>query len=1227
MGSDQQPDPYVRNTIGGVEMIQNMSKNNGRSALVNRTESVHGTHGMSAETIRCANGVSTLLIRLLQTSALVIVSAGSGVADAKKLCTDLSCSISAASPAKVKGQPATLADAGYAISVDGERLDGAGASTISDTENADIQIKFDGLDVKPQLNISIAQRSETQVTFHTASNYSAWIAKAEVRIVERAKSGEPQFLASVPVVDSGEAIFERPQSKNQNLAYSLRVYDTQGRFDETQLFALGEISENNEALESGDAIGKTDSSEDQSLIRNIPVYGGAVTVSGTRVASGNKVTALGKAVPVDVAGKFVTQQILPAGEHDVDVTVHGKGDERVSFKRSITIPANDWFYVALADLTIGKSFGNGKLVSASPQDYDRVYSKGRLAFYIKGKIQGKYLLTAAADTGAGDVRTLFKNLDSKDPRKFLGRIDPEQFYPVYGDDSSSIEDAPTRGKFYVRLERGDSHVLWGNFKSTVTGAKLIRNERAYYGANGVYRSEDTTSFGERKIEASAYAAQAGTLPQRDVLRGTGGSAYFLKRQDVVAGSETISIESKDPVSGRVTSRRQLVAGQDYDFDAVQGIIILRQPLSATEISTGAVTTTTNNIINLVAQYEYTPTVGQADGYSYGGRAQAWAGEHVRLGATGMSEKTGNADQRLVGADVLLRHSDMTFLRVEVAQSQGPGFGRSLSSDGGLTLNDEAATGIRGKTARAYTLEGQADLAEISGDRLSGQVSGHLEKKARGFSTLDEDIAASQTSWGLTGKLDITKGASLEASYEDFADASGKHQQEAKIDGVFALSDKWQARVGVDHVDAFTPTGPVDKNGQRTDIGARITYSPSEGKSAYLFGQATVDKAGGIFRNDRAGVGATAKLTGTLGLTGQISYGTSGIGAAAGITYDPNTDNNYYLEYRLDPNRTVENANAYGTDLGGVVMGAKRRYNDVLLAFAENNYDMFGRRRSLNSTYGVTFTPDSYWTVTGGLEAGQISEKLSSDFNRQAASFSIGYKDGDELAARIRGEVRLEDSKDHSKDRQTYLTAATLSWKTDENWRFIANLDAVISHSDQSSILNGRYVEAGLGFAYRPVDNDRFNALVKYRFLYDLPGSDQVNANGNILGPAQRSHIFSADASYDLNEYLTVGAKYGFRVGQVSSTRGASDFVASSAQLGIIRADVHVVHNWDALLEARVLTSPGVKTTSYGALAAVYRHFGDTMKVGVGYNFGTFSDDLADLTYDDQGVFLNVAGTF
>jgi hypothetical protein len=298
------------------------------------------------------------------------------------------------------------------------------------------------------------------------------------------------------------------------------------------------------------------------------------------------------------------------------------------------------------------------------------------------------------------------------------------------------------------------------------------------------------------------------------------------------------------------------------------------------------------------------------------------------------------------------------------------------------------------------------------------------------------------------------------------------------------------------------------------------------------------------------------------------------------------------------------------------------------AYAENNYDMFGYRRSLTTTYGVIYTPTALWSVNGGIEYGDVNDPFgTSALERIAVSGSVIFRDEESVSWRLKTEVRFEDSLDGTKDRDTYLVAAGTSIKYNEDWRFLANFDAAISDSNQAAFLDGDYVKASLGYAYRPADNDRFNALFKYIFLYDLPGPDQVTSQGSILGPAQRSHVVSVDFNYDLTQHITVGAKYGVRIGEVSETRSDKDFVKSSAHLGVLRADLHIVKNWDALIEARLFHTPEINTTKIGYVAGVYRHLGNNLKLGVGYNFGRFSDDVSDLTFDEHGVFVNLVGKF
>lgn len=103
--------------------------------------------------------------------------------------------------------------------------------------------------------------------------------------------------------------------------------------------------------------------------------------------------------------------------------------------------------------------------------------------------------------------------------------------------------------------------------------------------------------------------------------------------------------------------------------------------------------------------------------------------------------------------------------------------------------------------------------------------------------------------------------------------------------------------------------------------------------------------------------------------------------------------------------------------------------------------------------------------------------------------------------------------------------------------------------------------------------------------------------------------------------------YGFRMGEVEGARAAGDFTDSTAHLAIIRADWHVVHKWDVLGELRYLYTAETRTRERGVLAGIYRHVSNNAKIGMGYEWGSVSDDVADLDYDSSGLFLNIIAKF
>ena len=64
---------------------------------------------------------------------------------------------------------------------------------------------------------------------------------------------------------------------------------------------------------------------------------------------------------------------------------------------------------------------------------------GRAAGYVKGRMQGKYLLSMRFDSQSDEDNRLFRD------------IQPDEFYPVYGDSSTKGFDAQSTGKLYIRV--------------------------------------------------------------------------------------------------------------------------------------------------------------------------------------------------------------------------------------------------------------------------------------------------------------------------------------------------------------------------------------------------------------------------------------------------------------------------------------------------------------------------------------------------------------------------------------------------------------------------------------------------------------------------------------------------------------------------------------------------------------------------------------------------------
>ena len=764
-----------------------------------------------------------------------------------------------------------------------------------------------------------------------------------------------------------------------------RVYGADGRYDET--IAVSLVSADSRGLIPGVEDGSS-----SLAVNRIPVRGGSVTVSGESVAPGGIVQTLGESIRPAPDGSFVLQRILPAGEYVVDVSV--RGPSALNLSREVEIPQSEWFYLGVADVTVG-----ARVTAGQPSE---TYARGRVSGYAKGIIQCGYTITASVDTREENLKDIFRNLDRKDPRSVLLRIDPSEYYPVYGDDSTYVEDAPTSGSAYVKIEKDGNHLTWGNSQSEVRGSEYLRNERTLYGLSGKWVSTAQTSHGEPRAEISGYASQPDNLPQRDVFRGTGGSSYFLTRQDVSRGSETLTAEVRDRITGRVISRQFLTYGTDYEINYLQGLVTLTRPLSGSA-SNGVVITNPRGDydVNLVVQYEYTPVASDLSGYSVGGRAQVWATDSLRVGVTAQKEETGPADQTAPGVDVHYRLGERSYVEAEYAESDGPGFGNTYSYDGGFVVaTNPAAAG----TGAARRVEMLLDLQEM-GLKTEGTFTVFAENRDSGFSTLDYSVTADERLSGFA--LDIKQNEKLSWSlyHDQFSSAANNRARESGLELSYQMNERDKFSFGLESIERTSAA----ETGGRTDVALRYDRKINDDVSWYAVGQVTATVTG-LDSNDRLALGGSYKLNDHWTAEGEISGGSLGAGGRILASYSDGDRRSRYFGYEFDPSTSLVGASISGEDHGRFVIGAREQINDSIVVNGESSYDLLGTSRTLTQAYGVEYSRTDFLTYSFNFEGVTVTDpNAGSDLDRWAVSIGARHED-ESLAARARLEFRQDKAK-------------------------------------------------------------------------------------------------------------------------------------------------------------------------------------------------------------------------
>ncbi len=1104
-------------------------------------------------------------------------------------------------------------------------------------------------------------------TFSIYTNYASFVQKAEVLIyapndVDRIKpiavlpvDWQPT-LSTATVQWSGRLDLPVALQEGQSLSYSLRVYGQEGLWDETNYRTIRllsvfnqqkELDRKQESLSLNAARLKNPSiggnleayaleteiyGENALLIQNIPVSGSRVRVRGNGLADKSVLKINQQAVPIDTKGQFVAEYILPTGRHQLDVEVADvSGQSGFSGKLDVNVTGKYFFLVGLADLTLSETTVNDNLTALSPAEkerFDKVQSEGRLAFYLKGKIQGKYLITAQADTQERQIDDLFDGFFKADAKDLFRRIDPDAYYPVYGDDSTTVRDVDTQGRLYVRLDWDKNQLLWGNFNVDLNDTTLMQYNRGLYGAKALVRSKSITDLGEPKSQLQVFASEQQTSPGYSEFLGTGGTLYYLKHADILPGSEQISVLVRDENSGRVLGEAKLVSGRDYEMDDFQGRVILTRPLQQIVRDNKIIVDNPNggDQQTLVVNYEYFPDNLDADSLVSGIKGRQWLGDHVAVGGTYIEDRRAGDDYKLEGVDVILQKGKGTFLRLESAKSESDSSPIFYSDNGGLSFFEVPTTLQR--EGAANSVEASINFKELGLTSRETLLKAWYVDKEAGFSNSRIDnVGYDVLDTGVEGGKQLTKNINLRASYRDLSRKSLSDYEtlkQSKLNAIWTYLPNQSISTEFQRVEEDV-SGSV---GSASLFGVRFNNRIGEHLDVYTGGQIAFDRTN-YEENDAWMAGALYTFDNLSSLGLDYIHGDRGNALTAVGEYRRTENHTLYSSYTYSPDATISNDlfdQSYFKE-NGFTVGQRWQINDKVRWTNESQWIKDNGQKGSVDNFGLEFVPYTDWTVGLTIQQGTLTSiATGEETDRDAYSVNAGFSDLT-LDWNSRLEYRRDDG---SENRYQWVTTNRAAYKLSEDWRLMGRLNYSYTTNDQTKVVEAQLVESGLGLAYRPI-NGRWNALGKYTYLYDL-GSPAQSGGSNY---DQSSQVFSVEGTYEANPRWEYAGKLAYRLSEARFGRGVGDWYSNNAIFAALQTRYHLgdrgdVANlwsgWSAMGEYRVLDveNDGQKG---GMLVSLDKDINQYMKVGIGYNFTDYSSDLTDLDYDHQGWFLNILGRF
>ncbi|MBP7566749.1 MAG: DUF11 domain-containing protein [Burkholderiaceae bacterium] len=813
----------------------------------------------------------------------------------------------------------------------------------------------------------------------------------------------------------------------------------------------------------------------------------------------------------------------------------------------------------------------------------------RAAFYLKGTIKGDYLLTAAYDSDKTEKDTLFRD------------IKPDAYYPVYGDDSVRAYDAQSTQRLYVRVDKNRSFLLYGDF--TTAGNPEVRQlsqfSRSLTGIKHQYEADGV------RVTSFASRTTASQIMEEQPALGISGP-YFLKgltsAADLVRGSDKVEILVRDRNQPNVIlSATAMGRYSQYTIDDLTGRLLFLSPVLSFDENF--------NPRSIRVTYEV-----QAGGPEYtvlGTDAQVRVADWLQLGAVAVKDDNPDNPRRLAAATALARLGERTVLTAEAVRTDSTSLKREAA---GL----RAGTGLR---------------AELRHDGTDFKAQAKALRTSEGFDNAGGGATAGRTEVNTSAEYKLSDDTRLRAEAVYSRDAASAATTGGALGAT--ASDRLSASVAAQHrlSENIVAEAAVRHGNQTGTSAGGFDYGQVTGSSSSSGNAGSVSSGGGGTTLAQSTTTVRGRLTARVPalpqaqVFGEIEQDVTesdhravALGASYALTERTRAYGRYEVVSSLASTYNLSGSQQRNVGLFGIesTVGGGRLYNEYRLADTDTGRTAQGAA-GLRQTYRL----NEQWRFTGGIEATRnLIGNYGGAAGGQATAVTTGaeYTDGP-LRAATEFEVR------NASDSQALLGTLGAAYRLDADWTVLGRSLYTRNETATTTSVQARQQ---IGLAWRPVGDDRFNALLRYEHKYEDIESSSAAANAiSALGTAgspglKRTHIIGSVINWLPERRTQITGRYAVKHTTYTDSQLRSTYWAQLVHGRYLR---DLTPDWDIGLQAGLLLGQGgAAQRTLGA--EVGYQLTRNLWLSVGYNVLGLSDpDLTAGEYTSKGAYLRLRFKF